>query len=167
MVRVSVTRVLGYFEGVNGFRVLIFSAIPREILWCMRTVLITLGTTSIGLAGLYHVNVFQLESITWRKPKTWKAFGIRSQEDADTIQPMAFNQGFYNLFLALGVAAGLVALINNSTIGFTLLVSAALSMIGAGTVLLISVEKSLRAAVLQAGPPLIGVVLLLIGFAVS
>ena len=80
---------------------------------------------------------------------------------------MAFNQGFYNLFLALGVAAGLVALITNSTIGFTLLISAALSMIGAGSVLFVSVEKSMRAAVIQAGPPLIGLVLMLIGFAID
>ena len=161
----SETRFLGYFARVNGFYVLIVSGFQRGILRPMRNALIAVGSTSIGLAGLFHVYVFRLESITWSNPKTWKVFGIRSQEDADTIQSMALNQGFYNLFLAIGVFAGLITLSFNPTIGFTLLISAALSMIGAGTVLLISVEKSLRAAVLQAGPTLIGLVLLLIGFA--
>ena len=34
-------------------------------------------------------------------------FGLRSAEDAAIVRPMAFNQGFYNLFLALGIAGGL------------------------------------------------------------
>ena len=34
-------------------------------------------------------------------------FGIRSAEDAAIVRPMAFNQGFYNLFLAIGIVAGL------------------------------------------------------------
>ncbi len=59
-----------------------------------------------GLASLLHVLFFKLESLDWRKPKTWKTFGLESQADADTTASLAYNQGFYNLFLAVGAATG-------------------------------------------------------------
>ncbi len=40
--------------------------------------------------------------------------GSASQADADVIRPMAFNQGFYNLFLALGVIGGLLLVASGS-----------------------------------------------------
>ena len=55
-----------------------------------------------SIAALLHVLFFKLESLDWRKPKTWKTFGLESQADADTTASLAFNQGFYNLFLAIG-----------------------------------------------------------------
>jgi hypothetical protein len=33
------------------------------------------------IAGLLHVLFFKLESLDWRKPKTWKTFGLASQAD--------------------------------------------------------------------------------------
>ncbi|MEH3053286.1 MAG: DUF1304 domain-containing protein [Patulibacter minatonensis] len=60
------------------------------------------------LAALLHVFFWVLESLRWRQPATWKRFGAKSQEDADAIAPMAFNQGFYNLFLAAGTLIGVV-----------------------------------------------------------
>jgi putative membrane protein len=57
------------------------------------------------VAALLHVLFFYLESIAWRKG-AWKSFGVTSQADADIVAPMAFNQGFYNLFLAVGVIIG-------------------------------------------------------------
>jgi len=78
---------------------------------------------------------------------------------------MAFNQGFYNLFLALGVGAGLAILGINSTIAFTLMLFSALSMVGAGAVLFFSVKTSRRASIIQAGPPLLGVLFVLLGLA--
>ncbi len=131
----------------------------------MREVFFGIGLILIALAGLFHVYVFYLESIAWLKPKTWKTFGLPSQEYAEIIRAMAFNQGFYNLFLALGVISGLTLLKINSTIAFTLLVFSALSMVGAGLVLFFSVKTSRRAAFIQAGPPLLGLFSLLLGFA--
>ncbi|HVQ22191.1 MAG TPA: DUF1304 domain-containing protein, partial [Candidatus Saccharimonadia bacterium] len=55
------------------------------------------------VAALLHVGFFYLESIAFRRPTTWARFGIASQEQAEIVRPMAFNQGFYNLFLAVGV----------------------------------------------------------------
>lgn len=129
----------------------------------MTTAFSILGTLLIFLAVIFHIYVFMLESLTWRKPKTWKVFGISSQDHADIIAPMALNQGFYNLFLAIGAGIGLVMLGINSVIALTLLTFASLSMAGAGMVLFFSVKTSRRAAIIQAGPPMLGIVFLLIG----
>jgi hypothetical protein len=47
-----------------------------------------------ALAALLHVYIWVMESITWRQPETWKRFGVKDQDAADAVQPMAFNQGF-------------------------------------------------------------------------
>ena len=67
-----------------------------------------LGLVFAGIAALIHVVIFRLESIVWSQPATWKRFGLRSQQDADVVKPMALNQGFYNLFLAIGTIVGIV-----------------------------------------------------------
>lgn len=113
----------------------------------------------IALAGLIHVYIFFLESIAWGRPKTNKAFGIRSQAEADANRAFAFNQGFYNLFLALGIAAGFVlSSVGHDAAARTLFVFCALSIFGAGVVLYFS-TKMIRPAVLQAGPPVLYLIL--------
>ena len=129
----------------------------------MKNFLLGAGTSFIGISALFHVYVFYLESLVWTRPRTWKTFGVPSQEAAEAIRPMAFNQGFYNLFLAVEITAGLIALSLNSRIGFTLIVAGATSILGAGIVLFFSVKRSRRAAIIQATPPLIGLILLLLG----
>lgn len=131
----------------------------------MKNTSLIIGSILIGLAAIFHIYVFTLESITWRTPKTWKTFGLPSQEHAEIIGPMAFNQGFYNLFLALGAGVGLALLGVNPTIAHTLMLFSALSMVGAGVVLFFSVKKSKRAAIIQAGPPLLGVLFIVLGLA--
>jgi putative membrane protein len=129
----------------------------------MKSALTIIGSILIFLATVFHLYVFKLETLTWRTPKTWKTFGIPSQDHADIIAPMAFNQGFYNLFLALGTGAGLAMLTINTTIALTLILASALSMVGAGTVLFFSVKRSRPAAMVQAGPALLGVLALIAG----
>lgn len=133
----------------------------------MSSAFLIIGSIFIFLSAVFHAYVFTLESITWRSPKTWKTFGLPSQEHADIIAPMAFNQGFYNLFLALGIGIGLVLLAINRTIGFTLMLFSALCMVGAGAVLFFSVKTSRRAAIIQAGPPLLGIFFVLLGLAIK
>ena len=128
----------------------------------MKTTFSIIGSIFIAIAALFHVYVFTLESITWRTPKTWKTFGLPSQEHAEIIRPMAFNQGFYNLFLALGAGVGLAFLGINSMIAHTLMLFSALSMVGAGAVLFFSVKNSKRAAIFQAGPPLLGLLFIIL-----
>jgi len=130
----------------------------------MNSVLLVAGTVFVGIAALIHVYIFYLESIAWSKPTTWKAFGLRSQAEADTVQPMAFNQGYYNAFLAVGVIAGVIMLFTPGTqqAGYGITIFAALSMVLAATVLITSSPKLARAAVLQGAAPLVGIVLLVL-----
>jgi putative membrane protein len=115
----------------------------------------------LGLAALIHVYIFYLESIAWSKPKTWKTFGLKTQIEADTVKPMAYNQGYYNGFLAIGVIVGLVLITTNlAQAGYALAIFAGSSMVLAATVLITSSPKLARAAVLQGAAPLIGVLLL-------
>ena len=83
-----------------------------------------------------------------------RASGSRSQEQADIVRPMAFNQGFYNLFLALGVFGGLVLVDFASggavSAGIGITKFALASMVLAGAVLLATGRRFRRAALLQA-----------------
>src|SRR4051794_30677044 len=60
-----------------------------------------------GLAALIHVYIFVLESLRFDEPSTWVVFGVKGAEEAAVMRPWAYNQGFYNLFLAIGTAAGI------------------------------------------------------------
>ncbi|MFH5879586.1 DUF1304 domain-containing protein [Arthrobacter sp. NA-172] len=112
------------------------------------------------LAGLLHVYIFSMESVTWTRPATWKRFSIVSQADAETTKPLAYNQGFYNLFLAIGALAGVVVVaLGHPQVGWTLVFSSCGSMLLAAIVLALSGKKYLRAAVLQGTTPLLAVVL--------
>ncbi|WP_420179751.1 DUF1304 domain-containing protein [Paenarthrobacter sp. TA1.8] len=112
------------------------------------------------IAALLHVYIFTMESTTWTKPKTWKTFSITSQADAETTKPLAYNQGFYNLFLAIGALIGIVAVAMGAPqVGWTLVFSSCGSMLLAALVLAASGKKYLRAATLQGTTPLLAVVL--------
>ena len=130
----------------------------------MHLALFVAGLIFVGLAALIHVYIFYLESIAWSKPRTWKTFGLRSQEEADTVRPMAYNQGYYNAFLAAGIVVGIVLMHTPQLqqAGLALVLFAAASMVLAATVLITSSPKLARAAVLQGAAPLIGGVLLVL-----
>lgn len=70
--------------------------------------MLVIGSILVALAALLHGYIFLMESVWWRRPATWKRFGVRDQAQADATRPMAYNQGFYNLFLGLGAALGLI-----------------------------------------------------------
>lgn len=135
----------------------------------MSNVLAVLGSALIFLAALIHIMIFFLESVLWHRPKVQRLFGIRSQTDAALIKPWAYNQGFYNAFLALGAATGVVMMgsLNLWAAGIALAIFAALSMVLAAIVLITSQPKLARAAAIQGVPPLVGIVLLLLTAALS
>ena len=115
-----------------------------------------------GLAALLHVYIFVLESVRWTQPKTWKVFGIADQRAADITKPLAYNQGFYNLFLAIGAGIGVVlwiAIGTGDVAGRTLLIFSLGSMLAAALVLVTSGRKYLRPAVIQGTLPILGLVL--------
>ncbi|QEV98967.1 DUF1304 domain-containing protein [Microbacterium caowuchunii] len=76
---------------------------------------------------------------------------------------MAFNQGFYNLFLAVATIIGIVCVVAGApTVGATLVFVGAGSMVAAGLVLLLSSPSKARAALTQLAFPFVSVVLLAI-----
>lgn len=135
----------------------------------MSSALLITGSVFVGIAGLIHVYIFVLESVQWSRPRTWRAFGIGSQADADTVKAMAFNQGFYNVFLAIGAGAGIVMLAsaNLGQGGAVLTFFSAGSMVLAALVLITSSPKLARAAAIQGLAPLIGIILIALGLAAA
>ena len=111
------------------------------------------------LAASIHVSFFLLESVWFERPDVWKRFGLASAEHASVVRAMAFNQGFYNLFLALGILAGLFLIATgNQVAGKALVIFACATMVGAGAVLLATNRRFLTSAAIQAGPPLVALI---------
>lgn len=109
-------------------------------------------------AAVLHVLIFCLESLWFMRPSVHKRFGAATTADAEARRLFAFNQGFYNLFLAVGIFVGLALLYvgSNVTIGKTLVLFNCACMVGAGAVLFLSAgPKMLRAAAMQAVFPLL------------
>lgn len=125
---------------------------------------VVIGSIFVLLAAIIHVLIFFMESVLWSRPAIWRRFGLRSQAEADTVRPMAFNQGFYNAFLALGAGTGLVMLgsSNWQQGGIALTLFSALSMVLAALVLVTSSPRLARSAAIQGVAPLIGVVFLVL-----
>lgn len=113
-----------------------------------------------GLAALVHVYIFVLESVTWTSPRSRKVFGT-TVDEAQTTRMLAFNQGFYNLFLALMTVIGIVLLASGHRgVGAALVFAGAGSMLAAALVLVASSRQMIRAAVTQGLLPLLAVVAL-------
>ncbi|UXW84767.1 DUF1304 domain-containing protein [Microbacterium azadirachtae] len=124
--------------------------------------LLILGCVFAGLAALIHVYIFVLESVRWTHPSTRRVFGT-SAEDAETTRPLAFNQGFYNLFLAIVTVIGVVIAVTASVpVGLALMLAGTGSMLAAALVLILSDRSKARAASVQGLFPLIAVVLLVV-----
>ncbi|KRE94095.1 epimerase [Nocardioides sp. Soil774] len=112
-------------------------------------------------AALLHVYIWVLESFRWTEPATRKAFGT-SESDAETTKPMAYNQGFYNLFLAIITLAGVVAGGTDSTVGATLMLAGTGSMLAAALVLVTHDRSMVRAALTQGTLPALAVLAVLL-----
>ena len=125
--------------------------------------MITAGLVFAGLAGLLHVYIFTMESLTWTSPRTRATFGTTAEE-AETTKLLAFNQGFYNLFLAIVTGIGIAAVaLGHNAIGAALVFAGVGSMACAAIVLLASSPDKARAALTQGTFPVIAIVLLVIG----
>ena len=113
-----------------------------------------------GIAAFIHYYIFALESLLWNKPRTMKVFRMDAAK-AKSNQLFAFNQGFYNLFLAIGATIGLVFLNGQyALVGKTLVIFTMSSMVGASLVLFYSEPKLIKPAVIQGVPPFIALICL-------
>ena len=120
-----------------------------------------------SLAALLHVYIFVMESVLWTTPRVRATFGISSDAQAEHTKPLAYNQGFYNLFLAIVTVVGIVLIASDdsagaSPAGVALLVAGTGSMLAAALVLVLSDRTKARAATLQGVFPLVSLVALLI-----
>ncbi|OBB78924.1 epimerase [Mycobacterium colombiense] len=125
--------------------------------------MITTALVFAALAALLHVYIFVIESLTWTSERTRATFGTTPAE-AETTKPLAFNQGFYNLFLAIVTGVGIVAVaLGHTGIGAALIFAGVGSMAAAAVVLIASDRSKARAAATQGTFPAIVIVLLLLG----
>ncbi|MEX1078979.1 MAG: DUF1304 domain-containing protein [Homoserinimonas sp.] len=125
--------------------------------------MIIVATLVVSLAAALHVGIFIMESIAWTRPAIWRRFGLASQADAETTRPLAYNQGFYNLFLAIGAVVGVVFFAAGwEPAGLALVVFTMASMVAAAVVLVSTGRRYIGAAFIQGTLPLIGLVLILL-----
>lgn len=124
--------------------------------------MLTAALIFAGLAALLHVYIFVMESLTWTSPRTRAVFGT-TPEEAETTKLLAYNQGFYNLFLGVVTVIGIVSVVmQHRAVGSALIFAGVGSMLAAAVVLLASAPGKARAAVTQGTFPLIGVTLLVL-----
>ena len=108
-----------------------------------------------ALAAALHVYIFLLEAVLFARPEVHRRFRTRT-EDVPAVRPWAFNQGFYNLFLAIGAILGVVLVVaGNGATGWTLVVFSTASMLGAAVVLAGTGRRYLNSAFVQGSLPLI------------
>lgn len=121
--------------------------------------MLIVGLVLAAAAAAFHVFIFALESLKWTEPETRKIFGVASEADALTTKALAFNQGFYNLFLALTALLGVgFVIIGLTTVGLTLVFAGTGMMLAAALVLILSDRTKARAAVMQGTLPLLAVI---------
>lgn len=113
------------------------------------------------LAALLHVYIWVLESFRWNEPATRRTFGV-SEEDARVLTPMAYNQGFYNLFLAIIALVGVALLRSEHGVGSALALAGTGSMLAAAIVLVARDRSMARAALMQGTLPALAVLFLLL-----
>ena len=118
------------------------------------------GLVFAALAAAVHVYIFVLESLQWTSARTRAVFGTTAEE-AETTKLLAFNQGFYNLFLAVVTGLGVIGVVQGYTnVGAALVFAGAGSMLAAALVLIASSPAKARAAAVQGAFPALAVALL-------
>lgn len=114
-------------------------------------------------AGVVHLYIFALEALWIDGPTARTVFGL-TPEDVEIVRPWAFNQGFYNLFLAVqAFGAVALALTGSGTAARPLCYFACGSMVAAAAVLVLSDRTKLAAALKQGIVPAGAMVLLAVG----
>ena len=90
------------------------------------------------IAALFGVTAFVLESFLFGR-RSVQTFLLGKPEPAAGVRLWAFNQGFYNLFLAAGPVAGVVAYhLGYQSVGRALVIYGCAFMAGCGVILFVS-----------------------------
>lgn len=116
------------------------------------------------VAAAVHFYFFALESLRWTAAETMEAYGITSPQDAEATQPLAYTQGFYNLFLGVGAVLGVLLIgVSNPVAGLTLMSFSTACMALASVVLLAGKWHLGRIALIRGVPALLALLLTLMG----
>lgn len=120
--------------------------------------MLTAAAVFAALAALLHVYFWVLESLTFTT-KGHRVFGVPAA-DVEAVKPWALNQGYYNLFLAVGTLSGVVLTLLGCHGGVPLVAFGTATMLGAALVLIATDRRMLRGALVQGTFPLVALVLI-------
>ena len=99
--------------------------------------MLIIGMIAAFLAAALHVFIFYIESFAWTT-RALSVFGM-DRESAEATKEMAFNQGFYNLFLAIETFVGLAFYyLTLPSVGLALLLFGVGSMLAAALLLFVT-----------------------------
>ncbi|BDT96809.1 membrane protein [Nocardia sputorum] len=104
-------------------------------------------------AAVLHVGIFVMESVRFGDPKVYQGIFRLSEAELQAARPWAFNQGFYNLFLAVVTLVGVAILRSAPEAGWALLLAGCGSMLAAAVVLVAHDRRFARGAVVQGALP--------------
>lgn len=123
------------------------------------------------IAAAVHCLVFVWEALLIQRPRVHQGIFAVPAADVPAVRLWAFGVGFYNLFLGLGLIAGVVASIRGAeTVGDTLIIYICLFMALSGVVLFIADRMGLgrergsgvTGALGQTIPPLIALIAMML-----
>ena len=118
--------------------------------------MLIIGMIAAFLAAALHVFIFYIESFAWTT-RALSVFGM-DRESAEATKEMAFNQGFYNFFLAIEAFAGIVFYyLALRPVGLTLALFGTGSMLAAALLLFVTSPDKRSAAIKQGLLPFIAV----------
>ena len=124
--------------------------------------MLIIGMIAAFLAAALHVFIFYIESFAWTT-RALSVFGM-DRESAEATKEMAFNQGFYNFFLAIEAFAGIaIYYLAWRPVGLALALFGVGSMLAAALLLFVTSPDKRSAAIKQGFLPLLAVVMLAAG----
>ena len=124
--------------------------------------MLILGMIAAFLAAALHVFIFYIESFAWTT-RALSVFGM-DRESAEATREMAFNQGFYNFFLAIEAFAGIaIYYLASRPVGLTLAIFGTGSMLAAALLLFVTSPDKRSVAIKQGFLPLLALVTLAAG----
>ncbi|MFE5774820.1 DUF1304 domain-containing protein [Brachybacterium sp. NPDC056505] len=129
--------------------------------------MLVVGLVLAVLAALLHVFIFWLESFAWGSERAQGVFGEQTEQEVAATRLLAFNQGFYNLFLGVLALLGvLLTALGAHSVGPALALAGTGSMLGAAIVLGLASPAHRGAAVRQGTLPLLAVLVLVLALAI-